>query len=110
MARKLGLTGIKTFASDPSSSQDKRGELQHPLASPSTKQIINDLSDIRSGRNSLENSGCAHSSTDAHRDHAVARVAPLEFAQDGRCKLGPGATERVAERERAAIWIYASGI
>src|SRR5262249_36843132 len=47
----------------------------------------------------------ALSATDAHGDHAVARLPAAHFAKDGRCQLRAGASERMAEGDGAAIHI-----
>ena len=51
----------------------------------------------------FENAGRAHAAADAHRDHAVARVAALQFAQQGGRELGAGAAQRMPQRDRAAV-------
>src|SRR4051812_3289343 len=51
----------------------------------------------------LKNPRRAHPAADAHRDHAVASVAPFELAEDGRRQLRAGAAERVSESYRAAV-------
>src|SRR3984957_12529392 len=58
----------------------------------------------------LENSRGAHAPADAHRHETVARVTPLEFAQDGCRELGTRAAERMAERNRTAVDIDPRGI
>ena len=40
---------------------------------------------------------------DAHRNHAVARLAALHFPQDRGRELGAGAAQRMAERDGAAV-------
>src|SRR5260370_16450164 len=45
----------------------------------------------------LEDAGGAHAPADAHGDHAVAGVAALEFADDGRGKFCAGAAAGVAD-------------
>src|SRR5688572_20799330 len=59
---------------------------------------------------SLENSRRAHAATDAHRHQAIARVAPPHFVEHRSGQLRAGAAERVAERDRAAVHVQASGI
>ena len=51
----------------------------------------------------FENSRRALAAADAHGDHAVARVAPLHFAEDGRGQFRAGAAERMAQRDGAAV-------
>src|ERR1700693_76959 len=61
-------------------------------------------------RGALEDSGGAHATADAHGDQAVAGVAALEFADDGRSKFCAGAAERMAESDGAAVDVDARGI
>ena len=52
---------------------------------------------------SLKDASRAHPAADAHRDHAVAGLAPLHLVEQRRRQLGAGAAERMAERDRAAV-------
>ena len=61
-------------------------------------------------RNALEDSRGAHAPPDAHRNHAIARIAALEFAQDRRSELRAGAAERVSEGDGPAVGIDPRGI
>src|ERR1700740_1659149 len=58
----------------------------------------------------LEDAGGAHASPDAHGDHAVAGVFPLQIADQRGGELGSGAAKRVAEGDRATVGIYARGV
>src|SRR6266853_1520705 len=58
----------------------------------------------------LEDAGGAHAATDAHGDHAVARVATLQFAEDSGGEFCAGAAERVAEGDGAAVGVDAGGV
>src|SRR6476469_2903326 len=51
-----------------------------------------------------------HPSAYAHRDQPVPPAPPLQLIQEGRRELGAGATERVAERDRAAVDVQAGGV
>src|SRR6185312_1859916 len=53
--------------------------------------------------NSFENSCGAHAATDAHRDHAIAAVTPLELAQNAGSQLGSRTTQGMTQSDRAAI-------
>src|ERR1019366_1489448 len=52
----------------------------------------------------------AHPSANAHGNHAVARVAALQLAQNRRRKLCAGAPERMPESDRASVGIHARRI
>src|ERR1700677_496059 len=56
---------------------------------------------------SFKNSCGTHTAADAHRDHTVLSVFSLEVSREGRGEFRAGAAERVAESDRAAVWIYA---
>ena len=58
----------------------------------------------------LEDSRGAHASSNAHGDHAVPRVAALQFANQAGRKLCSGAAQRMTERDGSAVWIYARRI
>src|SRR3954454_25042157 len=60
--------------------------------------------------NALEDPGGAHAAADTHGHQAVAAISALELAENGSCEFGSGATQRVTERDRAPIWIYARRI
>src|SRR6202050_5771639 len=51
----------------------------------------------------FEDSRGALSAAHAHGDHAIAGVAPLHFAQDGGGEFGAGASQRMAQRDGAAV-------
>src|ERR1700704_3043571 len=53
----------------------------------------------------LENSRRAHSASHAHRYHAVAALAPLQIADDRGGKFCAGASQWMAQRDRATAWI-----
>ena len=48
----------------------------------------------------------ALAAADAHRHHSVARVPALHFAQDGGGELRAGATQRMPQRNGAAVGIH----
>ena len=54
----------------------------------------------------LEDSSSAHAATYAHRDHAVASIAPFQLPNHRRCQLGAGAAQRMPQGDRSAIRIY----
>src|SRR5262245_43354828 len=51
----------------------------------------------------FKNARRAHSAADAHSDHPVASLAALHLVKQRGRQLRPRATERVAERDRAAV-------
>src|SRR3990170_4254859 len=51
----------------------------------------------------LEDPGRSHPPSDAHGDHAPLQLAPLHFIEDLRRQLGPGAAQRMPERDRPAV-------
>src|SRR5262245_42898446 len=51
----------------------------------------------------LENARGAHSPADAHRDHSEAGLATFHLVKQRGGQFRSGATERVAERDRAAV-------
>src|SRR5271165_5415146 len=55
----------------------------------------------------FENTGCALAAADAHGHHAIARVFAMHFAEQRGGQLRAGAAEGMAERDRAAVGIYA---
>src|SRR5207247_9437773 len=55
----------------------------------------------------LEDAGGAHAAADAHGDHAITRIAALQFADDGGGEFCAGAAEGMAERDGAAVGIDA---
>ena len=54
---------------------------------------------------SLENSGGAHATADAHCHHAVSSPSALHFTQDACGKLRARASQRVTKRNRAAVHV-----
>src|SRR6185503_17080261 len=52
---------------------------------------------------SFQNSRGAHTTADTHRHHSISPVAALQLAQDARSQLRARATERMAQRDRAAV-------
>src|ERR1051325_5400359 len=54
-------------------------------------------------RHPLKNSRGAHAAAYAHGDHAIAAVTPFKLAQDTGGKLRAGATQRVAQCDRATV-------
>src|SRR3974390_2399348 len=58
----------------------------------------------------LEDAGGAHSTTDAHGNHAVAGVAARELANQGSGEFRAGAAQGVPQGNGAAIGIHASRI
>src|SRR5207245_7406789 len=61
-------------------------------------------------RKALENARGAHAAADAHGNHAITRLAALEFAQNCGGQLRAGAAERMAESNGAAIRIDAGWV
>src|SRR5260370_22274616 len=59
---------------------------------------------------SLEYTRGAHAAADAHRDHAIASVAALQFAQDAGGQFRAGAAERMAQSDGAAVDVHFVGI
>src|SRR5713226_1871349 len=57
-------------------------------------------------RNTLDDSCSAHSTADAHRDHAVARVTARQFAHDASGEFRPRAAQWMPECYGPAIRIY----
>src|SRR6266571_3734658 len=55
----------------------------------------------------LDDAGGAHAAADAHGDHAITRIAALQFADDGGGEFCSGAAEGMAERDGAAAGIDA---
>src|SRR5712692_2737511 len=55
----------------------------------------------------LEDRRRALPAADAHRHHAVTRIAPAHFAQQLHGKLCPGSPERVSERDGPAVRVRA---
>src|SRR5882762_9795649 len=55
----------------------------------------------------LEDAGSAHAAADAHGDHAVLRVAALEFSDESGGEFCAGAAQGMAEGDGAAVRIYA---
>src|ERR1700754_4340118 len=53
--------------------------------------------------NGLEDSGGAHSSANTHCHHAVLCAAARHLAEQCCGQLGPGAAERMTERNRPAV-------
>src|SRR5260370_39444930 len=53
----------------------------------------------------LERQRGALADADAHRGKSITPAAPLQFQRDGAGDAGPGHAERVAERDRPAVWI-----
>src|SRR5271154_4662509 len=53
----------------------------------------------------FQNSSGSHATADAHGYHAIARIAPLQFAQNGRRKFGAGTAQRMTKRYGASVWI-----
>src|ERR1039458_4452926 len=51
----------------------------------------------------LKDARRAHATADAHRHHAVASVAALEFAEDACGQLGAGASQRMPQRDGSAV-------
>src|SRR5215213_5659417 len=69
-----------------------------------------DIVSSKSGNNpcnlwlkSFKNSRGAHAAPDTHRHHSISSIAALELAQDAGSQLRARATERMAQRDRAAI-------
>src|SRR5205085_5067915 len=52
---------------------------------------------------SFEDAGRSLAASHAHRDHSVAGATSLHFAKDRRCELGAGASQRMPQRDRAAV-------
>src|SRR5437763_4502788 len=61
-------------------------------------------------REAFEDTGGAHAPANAHGHHAVARVAPLQVANNRGREFRPGAAERMAEGDRAAVGIDLCGV
>ena len=59
---------------------------------------------------SFKDAGRALASAHAHRDHAVAGVAALHFAEDSRGEFRARAAEGMAERDGAAVDVDDRGI
>src|SRR5258708_29390030 len=53
----------------------------------------------------LEDRGCSLAAADAHGDHAVARTSPPHLAEKLHGELCAGRSERMAERDRAAVHV-----
>src|SRR5438105_1035922 len=60
--------------------------------------------------NPLDDRPRAEPPTAAHRDQPVAPTRPLQLVQRRRDQTRAGAAGRVAERDRAAVWVDALGI
>src|SRR5437763_6574184 len=59
---------------------------------------------------SLKYSRGAHATADAHRHHAITAVASFQFAQDRCGQFCARASERMAQRDRAAVNVDLVGI
>src|SRR5262245_9195563 len=58
----------------------------------------------------FEEAGGTHAASHAHCDQSVARVSPAHLVQQRRRQLCDGATEGMAERNRASVDVEAIGI
>ncbi len=58
----------------------------------------------------LEDSCGAHATSDAHGDHAVPRIAALQFTNQAGGQFCSGAAQRMTERDGSAIGINARRI
>src|SRR5258708_35164481 len=55
--------------------------------------------------NSSKDSCRAHAAAHAHCHHSITSIAALQLSQDGGRKFCPGATQRMAQRNCAAVYI-----